>query len=248
MLDQAFEALKTYDWGMDPKVLQPIDDAIVATHNDAAGRKDLEARLIAALNSAASRAAKDAVCRALKTVGTAAAVPALAALLPNEQLSHMARYALERIPDPEAGAALCAQLPKVSGKLKIGIIASLGVRGADAAATPAGGVFGFFRGADRSGTVPQLSTLLTDPDAAVARAAACALGDIGTPAASQALAAAKPAPGTQVAIADALLACAEQLLAAGQKRDARAVYERLLKNNPSRRVRSAVERGLKNCG
>ena len=30
MLDQAIEALKTYDWGVDPKVIRPIDEAIAA--------------------------------------------------------------------------------------------------------------------------------------------------------------------------------------------------------------------------
>ncbi len=38
MLDQAFEALKTYDWGTDRKALDPIDDAVVATHGDDAAR------------------------------------------------------------------------------------------------------------------------------------------------------------------------------------------------------------------
>ena len=28
MLDQAFDALKTYDWGKDPNQLKPIDDAV----------------------------------------------------------------------------------------------------------------------------------------------------------------------------------------------------------------------------
>ena len=42
MLDQAFDALKTYDWGTDRKVLNPIDEAVVATHDDAAARKELE--------------------------------------------------------------------------------------------------------------------------------------------------------------------------------------------------------------
>jgi len=248
MLDQAFEALKTYDWGTDPKVLQPIDDAIVATHTDAAARKALEDRLIAALGTAPSRAAKDAICRALRTVGTAAAVPALAALLPNAELSHMARYALERIPDPAAGAALRVALPGVSGQLKIGIIGSLGVRGADGEAVPAGGWFSFLRRPDRSGTVPVLGALLTDTDAAVARAAACALGDIGTPAAGQALMAAPAAAGIQAAVADALLACAEQLRAAGHTGAARTAYASLLKGSPSKLVRAAAEQGLKLCG
>ena len=97
-LNKALDALKTYDWGVDPNVLKPIDEAIIATHSDAAARKELETRLIEVLKSGAPRAAKDAVCRALKTIGTAVAVPALAPLLADESLSHMARYALERIP------------------------------------------------------------------------------------------------------------------------------------------------------
>ena len=45
MLDKALEALKTYDWGDDKKVLAPIDEAIVKSHGDESARKDLEKRL-----------------------------------------------------------------------------------------------------------------------------------------------------------------------------------------------------------
>ena len=38
-VDKAFEALKTYDWGQDHDVLKPIDDAVVATHGNAAARR-----------------------------------------------------------------------------------------------------------------------------------------------------------------------------------------------------------------
>ena len=86
--------------------------------------------------SGLSRAAKDFACRTLTVIGTAASVPALAALLADAELSHMARYALERIPAPEAAAALRDALPKLSGKLKIGVIGSLGVR-RDEASVPA---------------------------------------------------------------------------------------------------------------
>jgi len=51
MLDQAFEALKTYDWGQDPKVLRPIDEAVVASYGDDAARQDLEQRLAEALKT-----------------------------------------------------------------------------------------------------------------------------------------------------------------------------------------------------
>ena len=44
-LDKAFDALKTYDWGMEPNLVKPIEDAIVATHTDAAARKELLGKL-----------------------------------------------------------------------------------------------------------------------------------------------------------------------------------------------------------
>ena len=88
---------------------------------------------IAILQSTASPHEKDAACLELKRIGTEQSVPALAALLTDEQLSHSARYALESMQAPEAGEALVAALPKTSGLLKVGIINSLAVRKDDAA-------------------------------------------------------------------------------------------------------------------
>lgn len=227
-LDKAVEALKTYDWGVDPNVLIPIDQAIVSTHGDAAARKELETRLIAVLKTEVPQAAKDAVCRALKTIGTAASVPALATLLADEKLSHMGRYALERIPAPEAGQALRTALTKVTGKLKIGMISSLGVRGEEASIAP-------------------LQALLADSDPAVAQAAAYALGDIGSLAATKVLITAKPSAATKGAIADASMECAENLLAGGNKVAAKATYEKVLAGSPSKTVQLAATRGAQAC-
>lgn len=228
MNETAFDALKTYDWGVDPKVLQPLADAIVTTHGNPAARLELETRLAAVLKTAAPRAAKDAVCRLLKPIGTAASVPALATLLTDENLSHMARYALELMPAPEAGEALRAALPKVGGKLRIGVISSLGVRG------------------DAAGVAP-LQALLADGDPAVARAAAYALGAIGSPEANAALASAKASPAVRAAMDDAALACAEKLVANGRKPAAKATYQRLLGGNPSKGIEQAAARGMKAC-
>ncbi len=136
MFEDAFEALKTFDWGADPKVLKPIDDAIVATYGDAAGRRELENKLLELLKSGVSRDAKDFICRKLRVIGSAASVPVLAGMLTDPENSHMARYALERMECPEAAQALRDALPKVSGTLKIGVIGSLGAR-QDAASVPA---------------------------------------------------------------------------------------------------------------
>ena len=128
MLDQALEDLKTFDFGKDPKTIAPIDEACLATRDDAAKRKDLEDKLAATLKNEMPLDAKQYVCRKLMQIGTAASVPALAALLADKQLSHMARYALERIPAPEAAAALRDSLGKLPTELKVGVIGSLGGR------------------------------------------------------------------------------------------------------------------------
>ena len=228
MLDTAFEALKTYDWGTDPSVLSPIDEAIVATHGDLAARRELENRLAAVLKTDVSRDAKDVVCRKLMVIGTAESVSVLAELLTDESLSHMARYALERIPAPEAAAALRDALPKVQGELKVGVIGSLGVR-------------------QDPNSISALASLLTDADAMVARAAAYALGDMRTAAAAKALAASTPSHDAESAVTDASLACAEGLLADGKKLEALTIYKRYASGEQPKHVRLAATRGVLAC-
>ena len=226
-LDQAFAALKTYDWGKDRAGLNAIDEAIVATHGDAAARKDLEVRLVEVLKSDAPRAAKDFACRKLSVIGTAACVPAVAGLLTDADLSHMARYVLERLPEESAVAAMRSALPKTSGKVRIGIINSLGVR-ADKGASPA------------------LVALLKDGDPETVGAAAAALGKIATPEATVALAQFKAAAPKelQTAVTDACLDAAERVLAQGNAAAAVKIYEMLDVPSEPERVRLAAFRGM----
>jgi HEAT repeat protein len=229
MLDEAFDALKSYDWGPDRKTLNPIDEAVVATQDDAAARKELEARLVAALQADTSRAAKDFICRKLMVIGTAASVPALAKLLPLKEHSHMARYALERIPTGEAVRALRDALPKLDGELKIGVIGSLGTR-------------------RDAGSVSALADLLDDADATVGRSAAYALGAIGSPEAVQVLQRAKPSDAkVKQAVIDASLSCAETLLAAGRNAEAMLIYKSFMGEDQPKQVRLAATRGMLEC-
>jgi HEAT repeat protein len=208
-LDKPLDVLKVFDWGGDTSAFQPIDAAVVASHGDQAARADLEKRLSALLGAGTSRAAKEYVCRKLSMIGTAASVPSLAALLPEKEHSHMARYALERIPTPEAADALRKSLGSVTGDLKIGMISSLAGRG-DAA------------------SVPMLAALLAG-DSRTAVAAADALGRIHTPEAVQALnnAGSVTDKAAAAAIVDARLACAETLLRQGKRPEAMAIYKSL---------------------
>lgn len=232
-LDAPFATLKGYDWGADASWLKTIDDAVVAAHGDAALGADLEKRFVAVLGAGTNRAAKEYACRKLMMIGTAASVPALAALLGNADHSHMARFALEQIPYPEAAQALRDALGTVPPGLQIGMIESLGSRG-DAA------------------SVPALARLLTG-DPKLAAAAATALGHIRTPEALAALTAADPlaAAGVGRAVVDARLVTAEALLASGKRAEARSVYEALadaVKGKPGAKgVELAAARGLLAC-
>lgn len=188
-------------------------------------RKDLETKLLALLGEGTSRAAKDYIGRKLAVIGTAESVPALAALLTDKDLSHMARYALERIPAAEAAKALRDALAKTSGAEKAGVAGSLGTR----------------RDAE---SIADLAALLGDSELCVATAAATALGDIGTAESVKALQAAKPTSDpVKMRVADAQLAVGERLLAAGDQAAALAVYQSLIASRPAKNILLAATRG-----
>ena len=232
MLDQALESLKTYEWGVEPKAVQSIQDAVVASHGDAAARKKLESTLAEILGTDSPRAAKDTVCRALKTIGTAHSVPALAKLLHDEELSHMARHALEANDSPEAVKALVGAIDKAPKKIKIGIISSLGARGEGVPVAP-------------------LAKALSDKDADISTAGALALGAIGSADAVKTLKSAKVTdsnwanPSVKIAVCDAMLQCAENMLAHGKKADAKAIYGTVLKIGTAKATKIAAELGIK---
>ncbi len=226
-LDKAFDALKTYDWGDNREALKPIDDAVVAAAKDTEAAKGLEARLSAVLGEDVSHAAKDFACRKLSLVATAASVPALAKLLPDEKLSHMARYALERIPGDEATEAMREALGDTGGLVKVGIINSLGAR------------------RDKAG-VEALSELLADSDQQIAAAAAAALGSIGTPEAAKALGEflGSAPEALKSDAAHAYLLCADRLLADGNRAQALPIYRTLAAADLPRHIKVAATRGM----
>lgn len=203
-----------------------IATALVVSQSPLSAADATEEQQIAILQSAASPQQKDAACAQLKLIGTARSVSALAALLADEQLSHSARYALESMPSPEAGAALMGALDKTAGLTQAGIINSLGNRLESAA-------------------LPALATRVRDQNPIAASAAAVALGKIGGSQAVHALNTARAdAPReVQPAIIDGLLRCAERCLAEQDNTAASAIYRQCL-NSKEPRFRTAAQRGL----
>jgi HEAT repeat protein len=183
------------------------------------------ARLVGILDSGASHQEKANACLQLAAIGNGQAVAPLAALLLDEKLSHMARYALEVIPDTSADDALREALGQTRGVTRVGIIGSIGVR-RDARAVPA------------------LSQLLNDSDRETAAAAARALGRIGDTAAAKALTGALgKATAAQLDLYEGLLLCAESLTARNQQREAAAIHDRLLGRQMPAHVRAGALRG-----
>jgi HEAT repeat protein len=169
-------------------------------------------KLIAILQSDAPPQDKAIPCKQLAIYGDKDAVPALAPLLADKDLTSWARIALEAIPGPEADEALRAAVPKLSGLLLIGTINSIGVR-RDARA------------------VPVLAGKLSDADRDVVAAAAVALGKIGGTEAAKVLnqALASASKETVSAVAEGSILCAERFLTDGKHAEAVQLYDAVRK-------------------
>lgn len=186
------------------------------------------AGLIAILkNPGSSEFQKAKACMRLGELAPKEAVPALAPLLGDEKMNTYARYGLEPIADASVDDALRAAMPKLKGNLLIGVINSINKR-RDAKALPA------------------LAKLMHGPDAEVARAAVAAIGSIGTPESAKTLQAALPkaAGMMKMALADALLVCAERMLAAGQRDQGLALYAFLSGPEVPKPARHAAMSGI----
>ncbi len=225
-LDAAFAALLKYDWGPGRDALAPIDVAIVLSHGKPEARRYLEDRLLSVLSGDAPRGAKDYACRKLGEIGTQHSVPALAALLGNAELSHMARGVLERIAGEQATRALGDALPQLEGDRKIGVINSLGRRGDPA-------------------SVSDLLVQLKNDNPAVVRAAITALAAIDAPEAAEAVLAFRETADAdqQEATVDACLRIAQRRLRQGELPAAANIF-RALEGSKAEQIQCAVLLGL----
>lgn len=188
--------------------------------------KERQAKALAILKGDALPKDKADACRELALVGDKDAVPVLAALLADEKMNHMARYALEPIPDPSVDDALRDALGKLKGRPLVGVIGSIGVR-RDAKATDA------------------IGKLLADPDAEVVQAAARTLGKIGSADAAKAIEAAlaNAAADNRLALYEGLFRCADTL-ATTQREAAMGIYDRIRASTGlPHQVRAAAIRG-----
>lgn len=183
-----------------------------------------ERALIQVLKSDAPAVEKAITCKNLAIYGSADAVPALAPLLADEQLSSWARIALEAIPGPAADDALRQALGKTQGRLLIGVINSIGAR-RDAEA------------------VDGLAEKLAQQNVEVASAAAYALGRIGGDPAARVLEkslATAPA-AVRPAVAEGCVLCAEHYRVTGKTAEATRIFDAVRKASvPKQRILEAT--------
>ena len=164
-----------------------------------------ETALLDVLKSDAELFEKAKACQRLAVIGTSKAVPVLADLLGDEQLSHYARTGLEANPSPDVDEAFRNSVAELSGKQLVGVINSIGVR-------------------RDVNAIPALAELVDRDSDDVAQAAIAALGQMATP---EAAAVVQQALGgresLRVAAADACLSTADASLSNGKTKLASSV-------------------------
>lgn len=168
-------ALSTLTYSGDQAVLEATDRDLVVAGTDPTKLTAAEAPLLAVMRRAeATFAGRQAAAQRLALVLAASgkispeSTKVLGALLTDERDSDLARLALEPVPGEAVDALFITALEKATGRVRLGIIDSMGRR--------------------RSiGAVAALSKLVKDTDDSTAASAARALGQIGDPTAVAAL-------------------------------------------------------------
>ncbi len=227
-LESALAAAKDYRYGENEAPLKTIERfAVDAIGPESSAREAVESRLLDALSGEGSTEFKAFLCRQLRTVGGGRSIPLLERLLASPELSHMARFALGRIPDPEAARALHRAASRLEGKQLAGVLGTLGER-------------------RHAPAIALLVKHLGSSDPSVAAAAANALGRVGTGEAANELvsARAKASDSLRPFVDNALFVCAERLAAGGDMEAAASIYARFLTPDHPSHLRVGALNGL----
>ncbi len=207
----AYQAIAKREFGTMSKELDAVEKEV--EHAPINQYPVLEAQLVGVLeNPAATVAGKQFACQMLRIVASPACVPAVSKLLTDEKLSHMARYVLLELHDPMVDKALCQALAQTQGKVRIGIINTMGDRPESS----------HWR------SINTLKVLVNGSDEAAALATLNALGKIGGTRVADVLDHATVADTRKEAWASAYLRCASSVAAAGNTERAEKMCQTLV--------------------
>ncbi|MEE9170019.1 MAG: HEAT repeat domain-containing protein, partial [bacterium] len=225
-VDKFLAEIASYEYGQSREALSNLADYLREMEDSPKELKRMEKRLSGMLRTDATPAGKQFICKQLSVMGSKESVPALAEMLTDPTTSDMARYALERIPHGSADKALRKALPKTHGKVKVGIINTLGRR----------------RDAK---SVSDLRKLINNTDPMVASAAVAALGEIANKNAAKELkkAMSQTTGNLRMQVSDSYLKCADEFAAQGKLSKALEIYQELYKPGEPKSIRFAALRG-----
>ena len=218
----------TYKFGDSRQALMKVEAEIRSAKLDE--RAGIEAKLLAALNNPATTTdCRGWVCRQLRHVGSEQSIPHLVKLLADKDLATPARIALQSM--PRSDLALREALPKLDGDFKAGVVLTLGARG-------------------DVQSLPLIAPLTSDANVNIADAAIYALGQFATAEALHALRDATVPEALKHQRDDAMLRCADRLLAAAKTSRAVGVHSTAVgiyatvKSTDHPAIRIAALRGL----
>ncbi|MGB2908380.1 MAG: HEAT repeat domain-containing protein [Candidatus Aminicenantaceae bacterium] len=225
-LEAILEKLAHHRYNQDNDTVLELQAYIRVHRQTPEGRTHCEKLLLELLQGEATEDGKWEACRQLRSLGSDASVPVLKKMLTPEETSEMARYALEKIPGTAADRAILGALGSSSGKIRLGLISSLGHRSSRQA-------------------VAGLARIAGEPDEEAAVAAVTALGRIATQDAALSLVPfLKPGKGQlRISAAASLLKCAEVFQAAGETDMAFQFYRQLLGSDVSLSTSRAALQG-----
>lgn len=219
-----YSDLTAYDFGKPGELTKTITDEVQSAKPEQ--RAAIEAKLLAAAaKPEATFACKNFVADMLRVVGSKAAVPVVAPWLGDPKTANLATLALQGLKDAEVIEGLEKALPEAKGDVKLGILQALAAR-------------------QDNKILAELSAMAKSEDAKTQLAAFEAIALCATPEAVTSLQA-LPTKGKFAPLRNqALIACAYQLLKAGKKAEAQAIFVDLSQKVKKPELVVAVTNGL----
>ena len=216
-----YEYDKSRDW------LQEFQDILHEVYKDPEAVKETEQLMIRFLQSNATMAGKQFICKYLGAIATKESIPVLSGMLADENTAEISLYVLEQIPDGAACEAMRNALPGTTKNTNVAIINSLGVCRDDK-------------------TVELLTKFIYENDPLISESAISALGAIGTLKSADILnTAINNLTGDLKWIAtDAWLKCADRFVVENKLTDAQIIYNNVYAANSPLFLRKAALNGM----
>ncbi len=227
--DKTFNNISNYEFGQDRTKLTEFSNLLDSLAQKEDAKIIAEENMLDFLQTDATFASKQFVCRELREIATGNSIPVLVNLLQDEETTSIAKYALQNIISNKVDDRLIELLPNSSKNIQLAILDIFGSR-------------------KSKNAVSEISKLLNNNDVSISTAAASALGKIAT---LDCIKYFKPYlnyKNSQLrnTILDSYLSVADNLLRQNKKQDANKIYTDLYKQNLPFSIKQATLIGIIN--